>query len=524
MTDPRQPEPEQPFPPELDGSSQRGPLGLPADAASDPHIDRGTVIGHAVKSMGRWGWSLIGIMLATAAIFWLLARLQVGIIPIMLSIIICTVLYPLKRALERIKVPGGLAAAIVLLLFVAIVGGLLASVAPGLVVQISLVVSQASRGLQQLERWMAGPPLNIDNEQLQELITQVTAWLQGQAANIASGFVTGVSTLGSAVITFLLVLMLTFFFLKDGHRFLPAVRQIAGRRAGQHLSEVLARIWNTLGAFIRTQAVVGAIDAVFIGLGLMILQVPLVMPLMIITFLFSFVPTVGAVVAGALAVLVALVSNGFTAALWTLGIVLAVQQIESNVVFPVLQRRSVDVHPAISLVSVAIGGTTFGLVGAFLAVPVVATTLVLLRYLSEQIDVISGERDPNTIRVVTPDGALAAAATAQLSRLFRTRLLHHKDEDQAPAPETPPVATPVADPPLTRFGAIVRMFRPRTASGSPTQSLRTPASPPNPAKSPAARPPGANTPPIKTPSAKTTPAAPPDSSAPAKDVERKPSE
>lgn len=450
-------EPDQPLPP----APPKNPLPRTRQEPPDDFIDRGAVIGAGVRSVGRWSWSIIGIMLATAALFWVLAKLQVGLIPIMLAIIICTVLNPLKRGLEKIKVPTGLAAAIVLLAAVAVVGGLLASVAPGIVEQISAVVSSAGVGLQQLQRWLAGPPLNVNSEQLQDATAQVTQWLQGQAANIATGFVTGITTVGSVLITLFLVLVLTFFFLKDGSRFLPAVRHMAGRRGGQHLSEVLSRVWNTLGAFIRTQAIVGAIDAVLIGLGLVILNVPLAMAIAILTFLFSFIPTLGAIVAGALAVLVALVSNGFTSALWVLLIVLAVQQIESNIIFPVLQRRSVDVHPAISLVSVAIGGTTFGIMGAFLAVPVVATALVVLRYLSEQVDVVSGERDPNDIRVVTPDGALAAAATAQLTKLFRR---HTSEEDERETPESPALTAYVPLPP-GRFNNLTQRFR-RRGSGS----------------------------------------------------------
>ncbi|HHV22466.1 MAG TPA: AI-2E family transporter [Propionibacterium sp.] len=459
---------DQPFPPPPPedplAKDRAAAAGAAGQQDEDLEIDRGAVISAGMRSVGRWAWSLIGTMIAVAAIFWLLAKVQVGLIPVMLAIIVCTVLYPVKQGLERLRVPGGLASAVVLLAFIAIVGGLFASVAPGIVQQISAVVSAAGRGLQQLERWMAGPPLNVDNEQLQQITSEITSWLQGQASSIASGVFTGVSTVGSVAITTILVLMLTFFFLKDGNRFLPAVRLMAGRRAGQHLSEVLARIWSTLGAFIRTQAVVGAIDAIGIGIGLVFLQVPLAFALAIITFLFSFIPTVGAFVAGALAVLVALVSNSFTTAMWVLVLVLAVQQIESNLVFPLLQRRSINVHPAISLISVAIGGTSFGLVGAFLAVPVVATALVVLRYLSEQIDVVSGERDPSTIRVVTPDGALAAAATAQLTKLFRRTPAPDPEEAPATATAEPPTLLPAPISPRARFNQLRRRFR-RTGPG-----------------------------------------------------------
>lgn len=152
-------------------------------------------------------------------------------------------------------------------------------------------------------------------------------------------------------------------------------------------------MWDTLGGFIRTQAIVSAIDAIFIGIGLVILGVPLTPVLMTLTFLGGFIPIVGAFVAGALAVLVALVANGFTTAVIVLAIILAVQQIEGNVLQPILQSKSMNLHAAIVLLAVTAGGSIFGIIGAFLAVPVAAATAVLLRYINEQIELRSDE-DP----------------------------------------------------------------------------------------------------------------------------------
>src|SRR5690606_1732758 len=123
-----------------------------------------------------------------------------------------------------------------------------------------------------------------------------------------------------------------------------------------------------LGGFIRTQAVVSAIDAVFIWIGLVIIGVPLAVPLAIITFFAGFIPIVGAFAAGALAVLVALVSNGTSGALWTLVVIIAVQQLEGNFLSPLLQSKTMDLHAAVVLLSVTLGGTMFGVAGAFLAV------------------------------------------------------------------------------------------------------------------------------------------------------------
>jgi len=145
-------------------------------------------------------------------------------------------------------------------------------------------------------------------------------------------------------------------------------------------------VLRTLGAFVRVQAVVSLVDAVFIGLGLLVVGVPLALPLAVLTFLGGFVPIVGALVAGGLAVLVALVSNGLTAGLVVLAIIVVVQQVESNVLQPVLQGRSLRLHPAVVLLAVTAGGTLFGITGAFLAVPVAAAGATTLRYLGELAD------------------------------------------------------------------------------------------------------------------------------------------
>ena len=164
------------------------------------------------------------------------------------------------------------------------------------------------------------------------------------------------------------------------------------------MGEVLARCWRTLGAFIRTQVIVSAIDAIFIGIGLVLLGVPLALTLATLTFFGGFIPIVGALIAGALAVLVALVTVGWGTALTVLALILVVQQVEGNVLSPILQGKSLRLHAAVVLLAVTAGGTLFGITGAFLAVPVVATAAEILRYLGERIDDPVGrgaEREPD---------------------------------------------------------------------------------------------------------------------------------
>ena len=161
------------------------------------------------------------------------------------------------------------------------------------------------------------------------------------------------------------------------------------------------RSWNTLSGFIRTQAIVSLVDAVFIGLGLLFLGVPLWPVLAVVTFFAGFIPIVGAISAGALAVIIALVSNGFMNAVFVLILIIAVQQLEGNVLSPILQSQAMGLHAAVVLLAVAVGGTLFGIVGAFLAVPVAAVAAVWLRYWAEMVSLRSGEITADEIAMAT---------------------------------------------------------------------------------------------------------------------------
>jgi predicted PurR-regulated permease PerM len=233
---------------------------------------------------------------------------------------------------------------------------------------------------------VTGPPLNLDDGQVDAAVAAVTDRLQASAATLAAGVLTGVTAVTNVLITAALVLVLTFFFLKDGPRFLPWLNGVVGARAARHVDVVLARAWSTLGSFIQGQALVGLVDAVLIGIGLVVCGVPLALPLAVLTFFGGFVPIIGAFVVGALAVLVALVTKGTTIALVVLGIIFAVQQIEGNVLQPVLQGKSLRLHPAVVILAVAAGSALYGIAGAFLSVPVAAVAAVVLRYVSEVLD------------------------------------------------------------------------------------------------------------------------------------------
>lgn len=355
--------------------------------------DRGTVIVAGLKGMSTWSLRFIIVTAALALALWLLAQAWVAVLPIIMAVLVTTVMWPAAHWLRRHKWNDGLAAITVLLLSFALFVGVLALLVPSIVSQSSDFADETTRGIKHLQSWAAGPPLNLDSSTLSNGLEQAQSWLSDQSEAIASGVFSTAASAGSGVVTTALIVVLVFFFLKDGSRFLPMVRRVSGPRVGAHLTDALTRVWKTVSGFIRTQALIGLIDAVPIGLGLWLLNVPLAFTLTVLTFFAAFIPVVGALVAGGLAILIALVSNGLTTAIIVLVIVLAVQQIESNVLQPVLQSKSMDLHPGIVLLSVAAGGTIFGIVGAFLAVPIAASVMTVLRYMNEQIDLKTESRD-----------------------------------------------------------------------------------------------------------------------------------
>jgi predicted PurR-regulated permease PerM len=387
--------------------------------SSEEVRDRSEVIGTSL----RWfsGWCLRFLVIAAAAtVLWVgSAKIWSGILPIILSVIVCTVLWPLVRVLRRWHFPNALAVLASILIFFGVFVGIIAAIAPSVVDQAGDLVDKGTEGVQQIQDWFAGPPLNLQSDQIDNAIDQATNWVQNQTDQITQTAISGVSAVTSAVVTLFVVLVLTFFFLKDGEKFLPMVRRVSGRRVGWHITEAATRCWNTLGGFIRTQAIVSFIDAFFIGLGLVILGVPLAGPLAIITFFGGFIPIVGAFTAGALAILVALVANGFTTALIVLAIVLAVQQLEGNVLSPVLQSRAMKLHPVVVLLSVTVGGGLWGIIGAFLAVPVAAMITEILRYIGDLTDLSTGEKSADEIEFATESGQLTGASSERAALRWR---------------------------------------------------------------------------------------------------------
>jgi len=329
---------------------------------------------------------LLVVVAAVWLVGYLLGMVWFVVLPVVLALFVTTLLWPAARFLRAHKWPPALASIVVVVAFLALVFGVGAVIVVPVAAQAEDVTDGVTGGIASVQEWLAGPPLNLGDDQVGAALEEGLARLQESAGDIVGIVLGGISTLGNALITLVLVLTLVFFYLKDGPRFLPWIGRQSGTRAAPHVAELGKRYYASLARFMLTQVIVGLIDAVFIGVGLLLVGVPLVLPLAVLTFVGAFIPIIGAFVAGGVAVLVALVSEGFVAALIVLAIIIVVQQLEGNVFAPILQGRSLQLHAAVVILAVIAGGNLAGITGAFLAVPIAALIAITWRYARERLD------------------------------------------------------------------------------------------------------------------------------------------
>ena len=340
----------------------------------------------ALSAVAGVSGRLLVVVAAVWLVGYLLGMVWFVVLPVVLALFVTTLLWPGARFLRAHKWPPALASIVVVVAFLALVFGVGAVIVVPVAAQAEDVTDGVTGGIASVQEWLAGPPLNLGDDQVGAALEEGLARLQESAGDIVGIVLGGISTLGNALITLVLVLTLVFFYLKDGPRFLPWIGRQSGTRAAPHVAELGKRYYASLARFMLTQVIVGLIDAVFIGVGLLLVGVPLVLPLAVLTFVGAFIPIIGAFVAGGVAVLVALVSEGFVAALIVLAIIIVVQQLEGNVFAPILQGRSLQLHAAVVILAVIAGGNLAGITGAFLAVPIAALIAITWRYARERLD------------------------------------------------------------------------------------------------------------------------------------------
>jgi predicted PurR-regulated permease PerM len=308
------------------------------------------------------------------------ARMMLVVLPVIIAVLLTTLLAPFARWLEAHRWRPGAAAFAATLTALLVFFGLWALIIPGVLSQSDELFANLQDGLGQAVGVLE--PLGVGRNDVDRAIDQALSSVQGGA--VANEVLTGAVLLTRWAAAVVLIALLTFFFVKDGARIWDWIIELFHEDRQPVLREVGARSWAVLSAYVQGVFLVATIDAVLIGAALLIVGVPVAVPLIVLTFVAAFFPIVGATIAGAAAVLVALVANGLAAALVILAVIIGVQQLEGNVFYPVVVGRRLQLHPVGILLALTAGGVLAGVAGAFLAVPVAAVTGAVLGYNRER--------------------------------------------------------------------------------------------------------------------------------------------
>ncbi|WP_052207315.1 AI-2E family transporter [Sinomonas humi] len=363
----------------------------------------------ALRIAAAWSWRLAIIIAVVSAVLWGLAHLSFLVIPVLVAALLAGLLSPVVAWLRRARLPRGLAVAVAELGFIGLVAGLLTLVGRQITAGLAQLWGQALAGLSEVQKWLAEGPLQITAAQLQTYIDNAQNVLQNNQSGLLSGAISVGSSAGHIIAGALIALFVLIFFLLEGERiwlFLVGLLPRAARAATDGAGRAG---WVSLVSYVRVQVLVAAVDAIGIGVGAAVLGVPLALPLGILVFVASFVPVVGALVSGAVAVLLALVANGLVNALIMLAIVILVQQLESHVLQPLVMGRAVALHPVAVILTVAAGSYLAGIPGALFAVPTLAVANSAVRFISSR----SWETDRALTRPEPPSENPGAAESSE---------------------------------------------------------------------------------------------------------------
>jgi predicted PurR-regulated permease PerM len=360
------------------------------DAPSEIRIPRLLVVGSEL------GWRFIVCIAAAALVVYGITKISFVFIPVFIALLLSTLLVPPARYLQRRGAPPALATLAVFFTALVLFAGLAALFGPPVANEFGTIGDRVREGADKLGRYLADSPLHLDEQKVQREIDRIDDRLREDSGAVTSGVVSASAAVGQFLAGLLIMFVVLFFFVKDGPRLWGWVVRLfpEGRRPAIHQAGQEA--WRALTQYVRGVAAVATIDAVGIGIALWLIGVPLVIPLAILTFFAAFVPVVGAIAAGAVCALVALVGGGPVDALLVIGATLFVQQLEGNVLYPMIVGRQMELHPIAILLAVTIGGITAGVVGAAIAVPIAAVGSVAMKVAREQTD--GGEVPVETVK------------------------------------------------------------------------------------------------------------------------------
>lgn len=365
-----------------------------------------------LRVSGALAWRFIVVIAALYVLIWLAGYFSHIVVPIAIALLLAALMAPGVERLVKWGVPRGLSAMLVMIAGIAVVGGLLTFVIIQFIDGLPDLQQQVTDSLNQIKDWLKQGPLHIRQEQITTFLNNIIDTIQENQSAITQGAITTAATIGEILTGLLLTVFVLIFFLHDGSGIWTFVTRGVPERVRDRVDVAGRRGFGALVSYVRATAAVALVDAVGIGIGLAIVGVPLVIPLSALVFLSAFVPIIGAVLAGTVAVLITLVANGFVQALIVLAIVIGVMQLESHVLQPWLLGRAVRLHPLAVVLAIAAGLIAAGIAGALLSVPLLAVLNAGIRSLvhdddtePEEVDILHQGEDS------IPDGEPDTKAT-----------------------------------------------------------------------------------------------------------------
>ncbi|MFP3989116.1 AI-2E family transporter [Streptomyces sp. E11-3] len=325
------------------------------------------------RRLAAWCWVVLLVTGVAAVAVWLCVAFRAVVTPVLLAVLGAALLGPLYRRLVALRVNRSAAAGLTCAAVLAFVGGAVYIVVSALIDTGDEIIASLKDAAVSLAEHFGAAGTSLD-----DLASNAKGLLAEFGGTAASGVISGISVVGEMIAMAVLALLLIFFFLRDSDRAVASLRALAPRDTGDTVEAMGRRAFEAVEGFMRGTTIIALIDATFITVGLLLLRVPGALGLGALVFVGAYIPYLGAFISGAVAVLVALADRGFVIALWALGVVLAVQVLEGNVLQPMIQSRTVQMHPAVVLLAITAGASVAGVLGMLLAVPVTAAAFGVL--------------------------------------------------------------------------------------------------------------------------------------------------
>ncbi|MGI9008555.1 MAG: AI-2E family transporter [Streptosporangiaceae bacterium] len=373
---------------EPDGAGAPGQTE-PAGAVSEPDGAAGYAVPPLLRNSAAWCWRLLLVAAVLYLAFKIADALRLLVIPLIAALLLCALLQPLTALLRRAGLPGLAATWCTVLLTMAVLGGIGTLIANRVQADYPMLAAELRRTANEVQAYLSGPPFRLKGIRLDQISGRVISYLTQHKSVVTGAVVTGGRYFIEVLTGFILTFFITFFLLKDGRKIWTWLSSGLRPRARRRARLAGDAAWQALVAYVRGTTVVAAIHAVFIGLALWLIGVPLAIPLTILVFLAAYIPLVGILVVGALAIVITLATKGWIAAVILLAVFLAENQIESHLLQPLVVGRIVRLHPLAIIVVLAVGGIVAGIPGAIVAVPAAAVISYAWPYLRSDYDDVS---------------------------------------------------------------------------------------------------------------------------------------